>query len=188
MVDSKHVIFNHQKPIKIDPIECDTELINPRSNIPAQAPTTEVPPVTKIKADSITESDTKSNCSSDSKVLVEYSLRPTLQDHEKILKPDRYSFLSEKLPKLLEEAMKYPEWRKSVTTKFNTIEDQNVWEDANDSKVTNPLNTVPVFKIKTNTHDKSPTYKTRLCVQGFGQRYGLDDLKTYAPTGKVALL
>lgn len=61
-------------------------------------------------------------------------------------------------------------------------------EDADDSEVNNPLNTVAVFKIKTNTHGECPTYKTRLCVQGFGQRYGLDYLKTYAPTGKVALL
>lgn len=92
------------------------------------------------------------------------------------------------LPKTLEEALKIPEWKKSAENKFNYIEELEVWEEVDDKEVTNPLNTVPVFKIKHNTHDDSVVYKTRLCIQGFNQKYGLDYFKTYAPTGKAALL
>lgn len=64
-----------------------------------------------------------------------------------------------------------------------------MWEEVEDDKiVTNPLNTVPVFKIKHNAHDDSVILKTRLCVQGFNQKYGIDYFETYAPTGKAASL
>lgn len=84
--------------------------------------------------------------------------------------------------------MQTPRWRESAEKEFSTIEDQGVWEDAKEDEVTNPLNMVPVFKIKLNSHGKPETYKTRICVQGFSQKYGLDYLDTYAPTGKVASL
>lgn len=66
--------------------------------------------------------------------------------------------------------MQTPRWRESAEKEFSTIEDQGVWEDAEEDEVTNPLNTVPVFKIKLNSHGKPEMYKTRICVQGFSQR------------------
>lgn len=105
---------------------------------------------------------------------VSTSLRPNLRNRELLAKPDRYGYHSEKLPHSIEEALTIPEWKESTLKEFKSINNQDVWEEVDKKLVTNPLKTVAVFKVKDNMHAKAPIYKTRLCVQGFNQRYGID--------------
>lgn len=140
IVDSKHVIFNNQEPIKIHPIEPEEDK-SPQLLIP---PPQEVENFQHPLKDEENDSNDKPSASdseesSDDEVSIENNLRSTLRDRSKLSKPDRYGFLSEKLPKSLKEAMQKPVWKESALKEFKSIEDQDVWEEVEDNKVINPL-------------------------------------------------
>lgn len=192
VVDTKHVIFNTQQPLKIEleTIKSDQKDPEPTSHIyrnPINSQSIDPLP-DKFEPPTAVKDETESETDSDSDSTLEERLQPNLHNRRTLAKPNRYGFLADRVPTSLEEAMEIPEWKESALREFSTIEDQGLWEDADKNTVTNPLNTTPVFKITTNAHGKAPILKTQLCVQGFNQRYGLDYLETYAPTGKVASL
>lgn len=75
-----------------------------------------------------------------------------------------------------------------MTLELDGIENMDVWEDYLGPEPVNPLNTTWVYRLKDNCHGNPLIYKSRLCVQGFDQIYGLDYQDTFSPTGKAASL
>lgn len=195
IIDTKHIKFNHQNPTStlcVDDTSNCKQFTHPNVNqAPGSKTLDKIPENTPSNSSPIMKEESNVNSLGEpleSDSTVEENLRLDLRNQEDLLKPDCYGFISKKLPKFLAEAIKIPWWKESALKEFKTIKDQEFWEEVNEKIVTNPLNTVPVFKIKQNAHRKAPILKTWLCVQGFNQQYGLDYLETYAPTGKVVSL
>lgn len=151
IINTKHVIFNNQKPIKIsnkhNPIELPKIIeVTPPNTSPTQE-------ICKIKDESHSETpEIKSDNSSVCEFLFKCDLPPTLQNQEKLSKMDQYGFFSDKTPKSLEEAMQIPHWEESAAKAFATTADQDVGEEVDNDEITNPLNTVTLFKIKLNSN------------------------------------
>lgn len=140
IIDSKHVIFNNQQPIKIPSIDIETDDSTPILVQPSQSPEVNQTPQITIKEEfSADESELESVKSSDYESVVENTLCPTLRDRSKLSKTERYRYVSEKLPRTLQEAMKIPVWKDSANCEFKSIEGQDVWEEAEDDEVTNLL-------------------------------------------------
>lgn len=75
-----------------------------------------------------------------------------------------------------------------MDAELSSIEEMDFWEDYDGPEPSNPLNTTWVYRLKDNCHGDPLIYKSRLCVQGFDQIYGLDYQDTFSPTGKAASL
>lgn len=197
IINTKHVKFcksnttilnfqDNASNISLNPTICtDNQNAVTPTNSPSEDNSPRETPVNTIKEE--VESDSMDDESADEET-VSASLRPSLRNWETLKKPKRFGYLGEKLPSSIEEALTIPVWKASTLKEFQSIEDQGVWEEVDKDEVTNPLKTVPVYKVKENAHGEPPTYKTRLCVQGFNQKYGLDYMETYAPTGRIASL
>lgn len=119
IVDTKHVIFNHQKPSTIlieedqnTPVESLPPIVKPQETV--QNSTTKDDTMVTIKE----EVDDGSESTSESDSGVENNLRPNLRNWDTISKPQRYGFFSEKIPNSLEEALRLPGWKESAKKEF----------------------------------------------------------------------
>lgn len=116
IIDKKHVIFNHQKSaaIHLEEDGDNASITLPPPVMPTgtqnsettQEPSTEEINDPPIKEESDVESETPS---SNTDAIIENNLRPNLRNRDTLLKSQRYGFVSETIPKTLEEALKIQE-------------------------------------------------------------------------------
>jgi hypothetical protein len=96
-----------------------------------------------------------------------------------------YSFVSEKEPKTIDEALKDSDWIIAMQDELNNFKRNQVWELVERPKGHNVIGTKWVFKNKQDEEGYIVRNKARLVAQGYTQVEGLDFGKTYAPVARL---
>ncbi|MBW0527818.1 hypothetical protein O181_067533 [Austropuccinia psidii MF-1] len=94
-------------------------------------------------------------------------------------------------PKNFHQAMKshlHQHWEDSIKKELDNMEKHQVWSPATLTENTKPLSTNWVFKCNTNKDGNLTKFKSRLCVQGFHQKEGIDYGDVFSPTGRSTSL
>ncbi len=84
----------------------------------------------------------------------------------------------------LEESKK---WKEAMKEELDSLLENSTYTPTKLPKEAKPLRSKWVYKIKKNS-DGTVRYKARLVAKGFAQRYGVDNLETFAPVVKYKSL
>ena len=92
------------------------------------------------------------------------------------------SHISDKEPKMLQEAKRSPEWlkwEKAIQTELDTLEWMGTWELAYAPEDRKPVTNKWVFIKKYNKNGNLQKYKAHLVARKFIQVPGMDDNETF---------
>jgi transposase InsO family protein len=91
-------------------------------------------------------------------------------------------------PSFYHQAIQGPEatkWRAAINKELSATNNLSVWLVVDLTPGIKTIGTTWVFQKKPGSSSPSVEFKARLCAQGFSQTYGIDFLKTFAPTGRL---
>jgi len=84
-------------------------------------------------------------------------------------------------PTCYTNAVKIPEWRQAMQTKFNALLQNQTWTLVPPQQAHNLVGCKWVFKVKRKADGSIERYKARLVAKGFHQQAGLDYGETFSP-------
>lgn len=121
------------------------------------------------------------------------------QDPRCSIRGHHYAHLSEQMamtaalqvngePRSHREAMASPmahEWRRSELSEIHELEViRKTWEQVLGESWMHLLGSTWSYKLKRDEHGNVVRYKSRFCVQGFSQQYGIDFHETHASVAR----
>ena len=102
-----------------------------------------------------------------------------------------YAMGDEDDPKSVGQALARPEskeWSKAMDVEINQLERLKTWKIVHPPPGANVINSGFVFRQKRDANGQIETYKARFIGKGYGQEYGIDHFKTFAPSVKMTSL
>ena len=91
----------------------------------------------------------------------------------------------EAAPESFNEAVQDPRWCESMQTEIRALKNRGVWRVIPTPKGVRLIKSKYVYRVKKDWTGKVVKRKSRLVVQGFHQREGIDYDETFAPVAKV---
>jgi hypothetical protein len=88
-------------------------------------------------------------------------------------------------PESYNQAVQDPEWRKSMMSEIRALRNRGCWRVVPTPTGTRLIKSKYVYKLKKDWTGRVTKRKSRLVVQGFLQREGVDYNETYAPVAKA---
>ncbi|KAI3768676.1 hypothetical protein L2E82_19506 [Cichorium intybus] len=88
-------------------------------------------------------------------------------------------------PVYYDEAIKEPKWKIAMDREIEMIEKNETWSLVDLPKEAKCIGVKWVFKTKLNEKGEVQKHKARLVARGYGQEYGIDYLKVYAPVARM---
>jgi Reverse transcriptase (RNA-dependent DNA polymerase) len=77
------------------------------------------------------------------------------------------------------------DWRKAIRSEMESLSENETWKLAPLPQGKRALKPKFIFKIKTDPVNKRKTFKARLVVRGFEQKYSIDYFETFAPVARI---
>ncbi|RVW92733.1 Retrovirus-related Pol polyprotein from transposon RE1 [Vitis vinifera] len=93
--------------------------------------------------------------------------------------------LSKGVPNSIQEAIKNPKWRKTVSKEIRALEKNETWVIYDLPHGKKPVGCKWIFTIKHKADGSIERLKARLVAKGFTQSYGIDYRETFAQVGKL---
>ena len=84
---------------------------------------------------------------------------------------------SMEIPNIVQDALKFPEWKKAVFEDMKTLEKNGTWKLVDLPRGKTTVGCKWVFTVKYKSDGSLERYKTRLIAKGFTQTYGIDYLE-----------
>jgi len=109
----------------------------------------------------------------DSRPSARTSAKPTMESDQ------------EAAPETFAEAARDPRWVQSMLDEISALKNRGVWRVVQTPKGKRLIKSKFVYRVKRNWTGKIEKQKSRLVVQGFSQREGVDYDETFAPVAKV---
>uniref|UniRef100_A0A0A8Y2X1 Reverse transcriptase Ty1/copia-type domain-containing protein n=1 Tax=Arundo donax TaxID=35708 RepID=A0A0A8Y2X1_ARUDO len=97
-------------------------------------------------------------------------------------------FTSTGEPQNLEEALNNTDWKAAMDDEYHALMKNNTWYLVPSEKGRNIIDCKWVYKIKRKADSTIDTYKARLVVKGFKQRYRIDYEDTFSPVVKATTM
>ena len=91
----------------------------------------------------------------------------------------------ETAPESFEEAVQQAAWVQSMTDEVNALKNRGVWRVVQTPGGVRLIKSKYVYRVKKDWTGRVVKRKSRLVVQGFSQREGIDYDETFAPVAKV---
>ena len=103
--------------------------------------------------------------------------------------PLHHAFLAKTDPSLSEptcysSAVKVPQWREAMNTKFDALLKNQTWTLVPSTQAHNLVGCKWVFRVKRRADGSIERYKARLVAKGFHQQPGIDYTETFSPVVK----
>jgi hypothetical protein len=103
--------------------------------------------------------------------------------------PLHHALLAETTPSLIEptcysSAVKVPQWRDAMNTKFDALLKNQTWTLVPSTQARNLVGCKWVFRVKRRADGSIERYKARLVAKGFHQQPGIDYTETFSPVVK----
>ncbi|GKA71337.1 zinc finger, CCHC-type containing protein [Tanacetum coccineum] len=102
-----------------------------------------------------------------------------------------YCFNVKDDPKTFDEAMKSQDvafWKEAINDEMDSIMGNNTWVLTDLPLGCRPLGCKWIFKRKLKVNGTVEKFKTRLVIQGFKQKSGIDYFDTYAPVARISTI
>ncbi|KAL4387731.1 hypothetical protein GQ457_09G022020 [Hibiscus cannabinus] len=94
----------------------------------------------------------------------------------------------ETIPTTIEDALKYPRWKKAVEEEIYALEKNDTWIVTDLPHDKKAIGSKWVFAIKYNSDGSIKRYKARLVAKCFTQTYDIDYKETFAPVAKLNIV
>ncbi|KAL4388814.1 hypothetical protein GQ457_09G022030 [Hibiscus cannabinus] len=94
----------------------------------------------------------------------------------------------ETIPTTIEDALKYPRWKKAVEEEIHALEKNDTWIVTDLPHDKKAIGSKWVFAIKYNSDGSIKRYKARLVAKCFTQTYDIDYKETFAPVAKLNIV
>lgn len=114
-----------------------------------------------------------------------------LDDFDKLNEYVICHLLREDDPKTIEEIMNSVDagfWKEAINNELESINHNETWELVDMRRGCKLISCKWIFKRKLRTNGSIESFKARLVVEGFTQKYGLDYFYTYLLVTKIAIV